>query len=242
MDELKRFGKKLSEENSKAVDRAIALLWFFQHMQTFESRSARDLANDLHTLGFPRANVSRLASELGRSPYTIKTKLGHFKIDARKTTELDSKYNEFIKKQLVPVSDAVIPKNVTEKTRPYLEKIVTQINGSYDNQWYDCTAVLCRRLMESLIIECYIAHGVRAKIELPDGSLKMLEALIPAIKNETTFKLARDSGKSMDLIKKIGDTAAHNRNYITSQQDIDDIKLKIRPLINDLLILAKIKT
>jgi hypothetical protein len=46
----------------------------------------------------------------------------------------------------------------------------------------------------------------------------------------------------MDLVKEVGDTAAHDRTYITQMQDIDDIKLKLRPLLTDLISLSKIKS
>ena len=44
----------------------------------------------------------------------------------------------------------------------------------------------------------------------------------------------------MDEVKQIGDTAAHDRTYITQQGDIDDLKTKYRKLISELLVLAGI--
>jgi hypothetical protein len=44
----------------------------------------------------------------------------------------------------------------------------------------------------------------------------------------------------MKNIKDIGDTAAHDRTYITQQTDIDDLKSKYRRLIKELLVLSKI--
>ena len=38
-----------------------------------------------------------------------------------------------------------------------MEKVLSQINGSYDCALFDCTAVMCRRLLETLIIEAYEA-------------------------------------------------------------------------------------
>jgi hypothetical protein len=45
----------------------------------------------------------------------------------------------------------------------------------------------------------------------------------------------------MEEIKDIGDTAAHDRVYITQQRDIDEIRVKFRHLIEELLLLAGIK-
>ena len=40
-------------------------------------------------------------------------------------------------------------------TRGYLERIAYQLNASYDHYLYDCCAVMCRRILETLIIEIY---------------------------------------------------------------------------------------
>lgn len=45
----------------------------------------------------------------------------------------------------------------------------------------------------------------------------------------------------MKLIKELGDTAAHDRTYLTSPNDIDDNKLAMRRLIQELLNLAGIQ-
>ena len=241
MDLLKEFGNKLSALTVSPVDRAVALLWFYRQTQAFDERSPNELSSDLHELGFPKANGTRLSQQLKKSKFVIKGKRkGTFQLDARKIAELDLKYLGALKKKTATVSDAVIPKALVTGTRAYIEKLVAQINGCYDNEWYDGSAVLSRRLVESLIIECYLAHGLRAKIEVA-GNFKMLDALISIVKNETGFKIARNSGSTMSLIKEVGDTAAHDRTYITQKQDIDDIKLKLRPLISDLLSIAKIR-
>lgn len=69
---------------------------------------------------------------------------------------------------------------------------------------------------------------------------KMLDGLISSIKAEMAFKIKRNSGKEMDLMKEIGGTAAHDRTYITLAQDIDDSKFKLRSLVSDSLTIAKI--
>jgi hypothetical protein len=46
-------------------------------------------------------------------------------------------------------SDSLLPRELFSNTRGYLEKVVFQINGSYDQGLYDCCAVMCRRLGET---------------------------------------------------------------------------------------------
>jgi hypothetical protein len=68
----------------------------------------------------------------------------------------------------------------------------------------------------------------------------MLEKLISYICSDNNITLSRNSPKTMKNIKDIGDTAAHDRTYITQQTDIDDLKSKYRRLIKELLVLSKI--
>jgi len=73
--------------------------------------------------------------------------------------ELASKFQRFTSKKAAKLSDSVLPRELFDGTRGYIEKVVSQINGSYDHGWYDCCAVMCRRLAETLIIEGYEEQG-----------------------------------------------------------------------------------
>jgi len=111
---------------------------------------------------------------------------------------------------------------------------VVEINGAYDCTFYDCSAVLIRRLLESLIIEVFISKKLVQEIRFNNAFL-MLDALIGKIVNNPTFILGRNTHNALLDIKKVGDTAAHDRSYITQKEDIDDIKLDARRTFQDLL-------
>jgi hypothetical protein len=126
---------------------------------------------------------------------------------------------------------------MVQGTRAYIEKIVHQINACFELGLYDGAAVLCRRLMESLIIEVYIT-GRRADEIKSNTVFFDLSKLIAHFKGDRALHLARESGKTIDKIKALGDTAAHDRTYITQQQDIDEVKSNYRRLIGELMTLA----
>jgi hypothetical protein len=54
---------------------------------------------------------------------------------------------------LEPKSEQVLPFSVVRGSRGYIEKVVNQVNGCYENGWFDACAVMIRRLVETLIIE-----------------------------------------------------------------------------------------
>jgi hypothetical protein len=234
------FARKLAEHVLTHEQRAIALLWYYRQSQEFDERSASELANDLYDEGFPKPNTTRLKNDLTRSPFTIRgRRLNAFQIDVRRLAELDKDYGPMIHLKQVQASDAVIPTDWVAGTRPYLEKLVYQINASYDIGLYDGCAVLCRRLMESLIIEVYISHKRHQEIQ-QNGIFLPLSQLVVHLKNDASMPLGRNSRDTFDDIKDIGDTAAHDRTYITRQTDIDAIKVHFGQMISDLLHLCGI--
>jgi len=235
------FAKELAKLTLSHADRAIAFLWYYRQTQEFEERTAPELAIDLHDEGFPKPNVTRLRSDLSKSKFTVRGKRdGSFQIDVRRLADLDAKYGALLKIRNVQVSESIIPGDWVQGTRRYLEQLVHQINGAYDYGFFDGCAALCRRLMESLIVEIYIASGCTHEIQ-DNGIFLRLEKLIATIRTDKKILLGRNTPKTMDDTKQLGDTAAHDRVYITTQQDIDDIKARYRKMIRELLDLANIK-
>ncbi len=235
------FAQKIAQLNLKHVDRAIAFLWYYRQTQEYEERSASELANDLHDEDFPKPNITKLKERLRKSRYTVRgSQINTFQLDVRRIPELDKQYSSFLNIKKYPTRDSIIPSDWVRDTRPYLEKIIYQINGCYEFGAFDCCAVMSRRLMESLIIEIYIKSSRQHEIQ--DNRVFLpLEKLISYISSDRKVSLNRNSPKTMLDVKQIGDTAAHDRVYITHEQDINDIKLKYRRLIQELLILAGIK-
>jgi hypothetical protein len=229
------FAKELAGLTLSHADRAIAFLYYYRETQQFEERTASSLASDLFEEGFPKPNVTHLKASLAKSKHTLKGKQeGSFKLDLRKVPELEKDYGSYLKTKKVAVGNALIPPEWVTGTRVYLEKMVYQINGSYEYAFFDACAALCRRLMESLIIEVYIYEKRQHEIQ-QNGVFISLEKLIKYITGDSNLTLGRNSSQTMSDIKQLGDTAAHDRTYITPQIDIDDLKARYRRLIKELL-------
>jgi hypothetical protein len=235
------FCADLSNLNLTHMDRAIALLWFYRQTQEFEERAAADLAADLHEEGFPRPNVTRLREDLCRSRYVVRGKRkGTFQLDVRRLSDLDDKYLDVLGLRRVKVTGAVLPVETVAGTRAYLEQIVYQINGAYESGFFDACAVMCRRLMESLIIEVYLIRKRQHEIQ-NNGVFVYLDSLIKYISNDKSVTLGRNTPRTMAEIKQVGDTAAHDRVYVTRKEDIDDLKTRCRRMISELLVTSEIR-
>ena len=86
----------------------------------------------------------------------------------RRRTTLDEQYGEIVKLKKVEVSGHIIDPSIVTGKRTYLERRLSD-QWYYEYGFYDSTAVLMRRLMESLLIEIYIHEKRTAEIR-KDGA------------------------------------------------------------------------
>lgn len=234
------FARRLADLSLSHRDRAIALLWYYDYSQDFDERTPAELAADLSDERFPRPNVTRLRNDLRASRKVVRgSRPDSYRLDIRRKSTLDDEYLPLLGAKAAEVTGSILDPVLVKGTRRYIEQLVFEINGTYEYGFYDGTASLCRRLMESLLIEVYI-HQHRGSEIRQGTSFLGLEKLISHVQQDSTVILARNSPKTMQELKRLGDTASHDRVYITQKDDIDDIKPRIRRLVQELLSLSGI--
>lgn len=142
---------------------------------------------------------------------------------------------------VAPRQQPVVPHSLFRDTRGYIEKVAFQINGAYEATCYDACAVMVRRLVEVLIIECFEAHGIAAKIKNEHGDFLYLADLIAATLSEGTWNLGRNTKNGLTRLKTIGDQSAHSRRYNARREYIDGVLIDLRTVAEELLYLSGIK-
>ena len=135
----------------------------------------------------------------------------------------------------------VLPLSVVRGTRGYIERVVNQINGCYENGWYDASAVMTRRLLETLIIETFEHHRIASRIQNAAGDFFYLRDLIDACLKERVWNLTRNCKQAMPRLKDIGDKSAHSRRYNAHRGDIAPLTADIRLVVQELIYLAALK-
>lgn len=240
MTYLSSFCEHLANENMSELDRTIALIWFQTEIMGEHDCTVNEVCEILHSQSFSTPNPSRLKKNLSLSNFTVKgSRDNSYRIHKKSLVELSNKYATHARKKIVKKTDSIIPHEwVENKGRSYLEKLASQINGSFDAGYYDASAILIRRMMESLIIDVYLKNGKESEIKKIDKTFVGLEELIKKIVID--FPINKNAPNAMKKIKQTGDTAAHDRKYITMEADIDAISA--RKIIYELLELAKIIT
>lgn len=138
-------------------------------------------------------------------------------------------------------SHQIVPPAVVRSTRGYIEKITNQINGTYERGWFDACAVMMRRLLETLIIECFEQHKVSGHIKNKHGDFLFLRDLINKAMIEDSWTLSRNTRSALPKLKDLGDKSAHSRRYIAHREDIEPIRIEFRGVVQEFVFLANLK-
>ena len=168
---------------------------------------------------------------MGSSPETAKAGLDLLRRIADDTRELRLPPE----KGRISLAQSVLPLSLVQGTRPYLETITHQLNGSYEQGWYDACAVMMRRLIETLIIELFEKRGTASKIQTQSGDFFQLKGLIGQVLVEPNLNLGRKTKRALSDVKELGDNSAHSRWYTTHRVDIDNIKNDFRVAVQELV-------
>ena len=131
--------------------------------------------------------------------------------------------------------------SIVRGTRGYIERVVNQVNGCYEKGWFDSCAVMIRRLLETLIIECFEKHEISDKILNKHGDFYYLKDLIDRMLAEKTWNLGRNTKNALPKLKDIGDKSAHSRRFNAQLNDIKDLIPEIRLVVQELVYLAQLK-
>src|SRR5437763_40075 len=74
--------------------------------------------------------------------------------------------------------------------------------------------LMIRRLVETLIIETFEAHGIADRIKNPGGDFFHLADLVNITLAETSWNLGRNTKQALRDLKDVGDKSAHSRRFI----------------------------
>lgn len=122
--------------------------------------------------------------------------------------------------------------------RTLYKSLVGQINGTFEFGYFDATAVLMRRLVECLLIEAFDKTGNLNLITDENGDFKMLKGIVGKISSAGDLRLSRTARPALDIVKRLGDQAAHHRYHVTTKSDIDTVAVAFRSLVSELKALA----
>jgi hypothetical protein len=233
-DAAKSFLSRLPAK-TKGAERAIALLWFAGRDHDAALKSST-VCSTLEQCGFGQQNQTRTEKAFRSDRRLTKDRSGGYRIRPDRLAELDSAFGPMtLSKPKAQPSSSAIDMELFKNARPYVYTVAYQINGSYDAGLYDCTAVMCRRMLETLMIETCEVVGCAERIKGADGHFLMFAGLLKTIESENLFPLSRNGLQSLRDFKRLGDLSAHNRFFLAKKKDIDDVRHGLRTATEELL-------
>jgi hypothetical protein len=137
-------------------------------------------------------------------------------------------------------SDDLLAIEIVDEAPTYVQRIAVQANGCFERGWYDGCAVMMRRLIETLIIECFEKHGLEAQIRDDTDNYVRLADLISRFLAQS-WHISRNTKGSLPKlrgIKDTGDLAAHSRRFLTTRQDIERFATDFRVVVQELVYIA----
>lgn len=139
------------------------------------------------------------------------------------------------------IRDGIFPSDLLQETkRGYLIIIGRQMNGCFQNEFFDACAVMMRRLFEISIIEAFEARGIENKIKDGNGDYVQLSDLIARALSETSFRLSRNTARALPRLRDSGHLSAHGRSYFARKSDIERIQPDYRVAVEEFLRIAKL--
>jgi hypothetical protein len=238
MRDVKAFLKSLANEGINVNERAVYALWWHSRDDHGASRTPKEICDEMASAGYARANVTRIRQALENDPRTATAGNGRFRVKVNKRAALDSLLNGKVTDAPPTISNTVVDMALLARARPYNQRVAAQVNAAYDARLFDCSAVMCRRIIESLIIDAY-EHAKRdGDIKGADGNFLMLNGLVSKIESANVLNISRNAVSALRRIKVLGDLSAHSRRYNAKASDIDPLRHDLRVAAEDLLHLS----
>jgi len=238
---LDGFCEVVKKSNRTNAEKALAVLWYFDHTQPDIAKTAGQLTKVLgdHHLGTPNQTAlaeairkTRLANEL-KSGFSLKS--GSRKMIRDWLPDLDG---------IQPAMDhasGYLPEPIWKNTRGYIEEVCRELNGSFRHAYYNAAAVMLRRLLETLIIEAYERLNRETEIKDGGGNYLMLSDLAERVCGENGhngINLGRDSKKALKEVRTVGNWSAHARRFLAHAGDLAKFQPGMRLLLQELIQIA----
>lgn len=112
--------------------------------------------------------------------------------------------------------------------------VASEVNTCFRGRLWNGALVLVRRLAETLIIEWY--EDSRRAAEITDGQGRYLRfgELVGKVKSGQALRLSQPAIRTLDKIKVLADSAAHNRYFLARQGDLAGMGVEVRVFFEEI--------
>jgi hypothetical protein len=225
------FIRKYDLNNKDQIEKATFLSFFHYKENQITSFTMQQINDFFVNAGFNAPNVSRLKDNLTkgkRKIFTISLSFIPAKLqELEYSIGSDWQNNEFIES-----SSELLDETKFCGKRGYLDKLIKQINFTYNGNCFDACSVLLRRVFEITLIHSYEKLNIENEIKNNNEYIG-LDSIVKNAINNRILNLSRIKNE-FDNLRKVGNLSAHGATYTASKKDIDDIKISYRVMLEEL--------
>jgi hypothetical protein len=233
-----------SIEEATEIQKVKLLAYFFSEDKDQQEFSVSEMIEILVALGHARPNTTRLKERIIKSRSFIKgSKKNLFRLSVASRKSLAEMFPDIGSSEEINSDSTLIPEILFDNIRrPYLVRIVQQINCSYENNLFDACALMMRRLLEILLIHAFEHASIEQDIADLDGSFQNLKTIINKAKSRPEIGLSSTARKAIDGFRELGNLSAHMVRYNCRRDDIRSARIDYRATIEELLYKAGLKS
>lgn len=136
---------------------------------------------------------------------------------------------------IIEQNQSIIPDLIFKDSPKNIRLLCQQINASYENSLFDCTAVMMRRLVEVLLILTYQKLNLEKDIIDINGNYFTLDRIMNLASQNVELNLTPSTKKQMKIFQDLGNFSAHKIWYNCTKSDIEPHLSKFRSTIEELM-------
>jgi len=130
--------------------------------------------------------------------------------------------------RLSPVQSYISPE-LFSRQPDYITRLVPQINGCWERDYYEACAIVIRRLISLLVIQLYHSRGWSKDLkEAKTGEYVGLRAMINKLGGDSRFGIGRRCTDGLKQLKELGDIAAHDHTVTIRRSDLEGVRDSLR--------------
>jgi hypothetical protein len=233
---LEEYSRKYDLVSKTEIDKVAYLAFYHLKIQSHDSFTISDINDWFTKLHYSIPNSSRLRKKIRASSIFIRgITPDSISLHARQIKKFDLEILDLSKITREVISDgSILPDTLLEYKRAYIQKFGKQINASYSKNIFDGCAVLMRRMVEICLIHTYENLGIESQIKSGPDKYKDLKEIIKDARTNTDINLTSKSKACLDEFRILGNLSAHQLYYNCKIEEINNVKLNFRILIEEL--------
>ena len=235
MDQIEIFYRKIPDYDNKSAGELIPYFSYYctreNDEEYFQITDINECYEKLYLNKYSNISSYLSSKTKGKNIFFIKNKKG-YKLNRHMREQIESELNVVVP---IPVTSEFFDIEIIQPVRDNTKPIAVEMCQCYSIGAFTASCVMMRRLLETLIIDCFESHQSEDGIKSKDNNYLFLSDLIPAYLDCKEWTHSKNINNHLKEIKKLGDQSAHNRFFIGRKSDMDNIKSALRQTIEEIV-------